>query len=193
MQCLGYPDAYSCRRCTRIVHRILESVAWVDRYTELIGYRLFSVAVKLIVTEPKWMVGIEWDMINIIRDIYGRLVLGQFFQPGGQGLAVQQSRDQNDSTRFEQSKVVDKPLQGGGILITPTDLPKRVLSEIGISYDDILTLDKSLTDKRSAKDQVRLMVVFLLCPSFIFLVCFIHQVINHFCHRNIRRTFFVTS
>ncbi|KAL7469406.1 hypothetical protein ACHAXS_011013 [Conticribra weissflogii] len=153
IECLGYPDAYSCRRCTRIVHRILESVAWVDRYTELIGYRLFSVAVKLIVTEPKWMVGIEWDMINIIRDIYGRLVLGQFFQPGGQGLAVQQSRDQNDSTRFEQSKVVDKPLQGGGILITPTDLPKRVLSEIGISYDDILTLDKSLTDKRSAKDQ----------------------------------------
>lgn len=145
-------------------------------------------AVKLIVNEPKWMVGIEWDMINIIRDIYGRLVLGQYFQPGGQGLAVQQSRDPNDNSRFEQSKVVDKPLQGGGILVIPTDLPKRVLTEIGISYDDILTLDKSLTDKRSAKDQVR-------CICYIhasFLVHFIQQVLNHFYHRNIRRTSFVT-
>lgn len=57
IQCLEYPDAYTCRRCTRIVHRVLETVAWVDRYTELLGYRLFSVAVKAIITEPKWMVG----------------------------------------------------------------------------------------------------------------------------------------
>ena len=57
IQCLEYPDAYTCRRCTRIVHRVLETVAWVDSYTELLGYRLFSVAVKAIITEPKWMVG----------------------------------------------------------------------------------------------------------------------------------------
>ena len=84
IQCLEYPDAFTCRRCTKIVHRVLETVAWVDRYTELLGHRLFAVAVKAIITEPKWMVGIEWDMINIIRDIYGRLVLGQYFLPGGQ-------------------------------------------------------------------------------------------------------------
>ena len=57
IQCLEYPDAYTCRRCTRIVHRVLETAAWVDRYTELLGYRLLSVAVKAIITEPKWMVG----------------------------------------------------------------------------------------------------------------------------------------
>lgn len=57
IQCLEYPDAYTCRRCTRIIHRVLETVAWVDRYTEILGNRLFSVAVKAIVTEPKWMVG----------------------------------------------------------------------------------------------------------------------------------------
>lgn len=134
-------------------------MAWVDRYTELIGYRLFSVAVKLIVTEPKWMVGIEWDMINIIRDIYGRLVLGQYYQPGGQGLAAQMSRDQSDTSRFEQSKVKEKPLQGGGILTSPSDFPHHILVEIGTSYDDIATLDKSLTEKRSAKEQVRILLV----------------------------------
>jgi hypothetical protein len=57
IQCLEYPDAYSCRRCARIIHRVLETVAWVDRYTELLGYRLFSVVVKAVITEPKWMVG----------------------------------------------------------------------------------------------------------------------------------------
>jgi hypothetical protein len=57
IQCLEYPDAYSCRRCTRIIHRVLETVAWVDRYTDLLGHRLFSVVVKAIITEPKWMVG----------------------------------------------------------------------------------------------------------------------------------------
>eukprot|EP00970_Alexandrium_tamarense_P003318 scaffold529_cov196-Alexandrium_tamarense.AAC.14 len=153
VQSLGYPDAYTCRRCTKIVHRILENVAWVDRYTELLGYRLFSVAVKALITEPKWMVGIEWDMINITRDIYGRLVLGQYFMPGGQGPGLQQARDQYDSSRFEQTKVADKPLLGGGILTTPTDFPRRVFMEIGMSQSEIVSLETSLSEKRSAKDQ----------------------------------------
>ena len=97
-------------------------------------------AVKAIVTEPKWMVGIEWDMINIIRDIYGRLVLGQYFLPGGQDPGMQQPRDPSDSTRFEQSKVFDKPLQGGGILSVASDFPPRVLMDIGMSREDVMTL-----------------------------------------------------
>lgn len=153
IQCLEYPDAYTCRRCTRIVHRIMETVAWVDRYTDIIGHRLLSVAVKAIVTEPKWMVGTEWDMINIIRDIYGRLVLGQYFAPGGQGPGLQMIRDPSNNAHFEQSKVFDKPLQGGGILTTPSDHPRRVLLEYGMSPDDIKSLEFSLSDKRSAKEQ----------------------------------------
>mmetsp|Transcript_24815 Transcript_24815/g.52881 ORF Transcript_24815/g.52881 Transcript_24815/m.52881 type:complete len:1461 (+) Transcript_24815:208-4590(+) len=153
IQCLQYPDAYTCRRCTRIVHRILETVAWVDRYTELLGYRLLSSAVKAIITEPKWMVGIEWDMINIVRDIYGRLVLGQYYLPGGQGPGLQQARDSSNSARFEQTKVVDKPLLGGGILQTPSEFPRRVLLEIGIIQNDIMLLENNLMENRSAKDQ----------------------------------------
>ena len=100
------------------------------------------------------MVGIEWDMINIIRDIYGRLTLGQYFLPGGQGPGMQQARDPNNTICFEQSKVVEKPLQGGGILVAPSDLPRRIFMQIGISQDDILSLEKGLEEKRSAKDQV---------------------------------------
>jgi len=153
IQSLEYPDAYTCRRCTRIVHRVLETVAWVERYTELLGYRLLSIAVKAIITEPKWMVGTEWDMINIIRDIYGRLVLGQYFLPGGQGPGLQQPRDPSNSNQFEQTKVVDKPLLGGGILPSPSDFPRRVLMEIGMSQADVVELEKKLMEKRSAKDQ----------------------------------------
>lgn len=153
IQCLEYPDAYTCRRCTRIVHRVLETVAWVERYTELLGHRLFSIAVKAIITEPKWMVGIEWDMINIIRDIYGRLVLGQYFLPGGQGPGLQQNRDTTNSMRFEQTKVVNRPLLGGGILPIPSDFPRRILLEIGMSQDDVVKLEKDLCEKRSAKQQ----------------------------------------
>lgn len=131
----------------------METVAWVDRYTELLGYRLFSIAVKAIITEPKWMVGIEWDMINMIRDIYCRMILGQYFLPGGQGPGLQQSKDASNQMRFEQTKVVNKPLLGGGILTTPTDFPRRVLMEIGMSQGDVLTLERKLNDGRSAKLQ----------------------------------------
>lgn len=152
---LEYPDAYSCRRCTRICHRILETVAWVERYTELIGSRLLTAAVKNIVTEPKWMIGIEWDMINVIRDIYGRLTLGQYFLPGGQGPGLQQLRDPNNSSQFEQTKVVDKPLLGGGILTKPSDFPRHIFIRIGVDQTDLLAVENALNEKRSAKEQVR--------------------------------------
>lgn len=64
VQCLGYPDAYTCRRITKICHRILETVAWSPLYSQILGDQMFSQAVKNIVTEPKWMVGLEWDVIN---------------------------------------------------------------------------------------------------------------------------------
>jgi len=153
IQCLEYPDAYTCRRCTRIVHRILESVAWLDKYTELLGYRLLSAAVKAIVTEPKWMVGTEWDMINVIRDVYDRLVLGQYLLPGGQGPGLQMSRDPASSMMFEQTKVADKPLMGGGILTATSDFPRRILMEIGMSQEEVVATEKSLSEKRSAKEQ----------------------------------------
>lgn len=153
VESLNYPDAYTCRRCLRICHRILEAVAWVDRYTQLLGSQMFTNAVRGVVFEQKWMVGIEWDMINVVRDIYCRLVIGQSLQWGGQGAAMQSPRGHSNN-QFEQTKVVDNPLQGGGILVNPSDLPRQVLVALpGIAPDMVLQLETTLKEKRSAKDQ----------------------------------------
>ncbi len=153
VECLNYPDAYMCRRCLKICHRILETVAWVDRYTQLLGTQMFTNAVRGVVFEQKWMIGIEWDMINVIRDIYCRLVLGQSLQFGGQGAAMQSPLSSVPNS-FEQTKVADKPLQGGGILCTSSDLPRQVLAALpGISPDMVIQLEAKMKEKRAAKDQ----------------------------------------
>ena len=122
---LQYPDAYTCRRCTKLGHRILETVAWADYYTEILGNRLFSMLVRAIIAEPKWMVGIEWELINLIRDIYCRLVLGQTLLFGGQGPGMEHTFDPVYG-RFEQAKTIDNPLLGGGLLCVPSALPRQV-------------------------------------------------------------------
>jgi hypothetical protein len=155
IQCLAYPDGYTCRRITRICHRVLETVAWHPRYTDLLGRRMLAAALKNVVTEPKWMVGVEWDMINVVRDAYCRLVLGQSLQPGGQGAAMQQNPVSTSTTLvYEQVKSADRPLNGGGILTTPSDLPHELLASLpGISVAMVQKLDIDLKNKRSPKDQ----------------------------------------
>lgn len=152
IQCLSYPDAYTVRRVTKICHRILETVAFAPQYTDLLAQQMFNQALKNIVTEPKWMVGLEWDMINILRDIYCRLVLGQVLQAGGQGPAAQQPL--LDANHYEQSKTVHDPLHGGGILEFASQVPRQTLADIpGIGLSGVEQLDASLRSKRSAKDQ----------------------------------------
>jgi exportin-5 len=154
VECLNYPDAYTCRRCLRICHRILETAAWADRYTQILGTQMLTNAVRGVVYEQKWMVGIEWDMINVIRDIYCRLVIGQSLQWGGQGAAMQAPGDPSNNHKFEQTKAADKPLQGGGILCIPSDLPRQLLAALpGITPEIVMQLEAKLNEKRSAKDQ----------------------------------------
>jgi len=115
---------------------------------------MFSVAVKNIVLQPKWMVGVEWDVISVARDIYCRLVLGQVVQPGGQGAGLQQPTSSENPLAYEQAKTADRPLQGGGILMSPSDLPRQVLASLpGITVQMIQQLDQDLKKKRAAKDQ----------------------------------------
>jgi hypothetical protein len=152
IQCLGYPDAYTCRRVTRICHRILECVACMPQYNHLLGNLMFSQVVKNVVTEPKWMVGMEWDMINVARDIYCRMVLGQILLPGGQG-AAQQMASRGDN-QFEQAKTADRPLQGGGISTTVSEHPRSILASLpGFTVNMIKDFESDMKKKRSAKDQ----------------------------------------
>ncbi|KAL7566569.1 hypothetical protein ACA910_000637 [Epithemia clementina (nom. ined.)] len=154
IQSLGYPDEYTVRRITKICHRILETVAFSPQYTDLLGRQMFSQAIKNIVTEPKWMVGLEWSMINIVRDIYCRLVLGQILLPGGQGAAAQQPNIGQSKDQYEQAKTVDEPLHGGGILQYASQVPRQILADIpGVGASMVEQMEESLRTKRSAKDQ----------------------------------------
>lgn len=156
IQSLSYPDTYTCRRITRICHRILETVAWHPNYTDILGRRMLAAITKNVVTEPKWMVGVEWDVINVFRDIYCRLVLGQILQMGGQGPGLQQppSTNRASGSLYEQAKSAERPLQGGGILTAPSELPHQLLNSLsGISVEMIRKLDQNLLSKRSAKSQ----------------------------------------
>ena len=154
IQSLGYPDEYTVRRLTKICHRILETVAFAPHYTDLLARQMFSQVVKNIATEPKWMVGLEWSMINVVRDIYCRLVLGQILLFGGQGPGVQQPSLGQVKDQYEQAKTVDDPLHGGGILQYASQLPRQILADIpGVGPQMVEQLEESLRTKRSAKDQ----------------------------------------
>lgn len=158
IQSLSYPDAYTCRRLTRICHRILETVAWQPRYTNLLGHKMLACVIKNLITNPKWMVGVQWDVINVFRDIYCRLVLGQILQFGGQGAGLQQNIASSfgnvHSSGYEQAKSAEKPLHGGGILTTSSTVPRQLLSSLpGISVAMINQMDKDLKTNRSVKGQ----------------------------------------
>eukprot|EP00587_Corethron_hystrix_P001604 CAMPEP_0113303620 /NCGR_PEP_ID=MMETSP0010_2-20120614/3961_1 /TAXON_ID=216773 ORGANISM="Corethron hystrix, Strain 308" /NCGR_SAMPLE_ID=MMETSP0010_2 /ASSEMBLY_ACC=CAM_ASM_000155 /LENGTH=1151 /DNA_ID=CAMNT_0000157649 /DNA_START=890 /DNA_END=4346 /DNA_ORIENTATION=- /assembly_acc=CAM_ASM_000155 len=150
---LSYPDGYTCRRCIKLCHRVIETCVPDERFTELLGKRMFEAAIKSIVLEPKWMVGIEWDMIALVRDIYCRLVLGQSFMAAAQGAGQQQPHDTN-GRQFIQSKNVSNPLLGGGILCSPSDFPRQVLVSLpGVTVVDIKNLEENLNENRSSKAQ----------------------------------------
>jgi len=156
IKCICYPDAYSSRRCIRMCHRVLEVAVSYPQYTEIIGNEMFSTVLKMIVYEPKWMVGMEWDMISLVRDIYCRIVLGQCLLPGGQGASMQQPRAPYDAKTFEQSKNAAKPLNGGGILCLSSDIPTNVLLSLPIGSNGqllVAQLHASLKENLSAKAQ----------------------------------------
>lgn len=156
INCLEYPDQYTCRRAIRICHRICETAAHVDRYTTILGGTMFQTIVKAITTEPKWMVGVEWDLVALLRDIFCRLCLGQCLIPGGQGPGLQQPRDANNPALFEQGKNVNSPLLGGGILCRATDIPLQILAGLpGVGGRE--TVDKfclEMMEHRAVKAQV---------------------------------------
>ena len=97
-------------------------------------------------------------MINVVRDIYCRLVLGQILQPGGQGPGQQQQQlldgHNTNGIIYEQAKSVDKPLQGGGILVAPSNVPRNILASLpGIGESGVTQFEMTMKQKRSAKDQ----------------------------------------
>jgi len=123
----------------------------VEVYADLLGRQMFSVVAQAVVMEPKWMVGMEWDVIALLRDIYCRMVLGQSLLPGGQGPGMQQPRDGN---RFTQARNAADPLSGGGISVVVAQGPREILAGLpGVGPAAVVELDRAMTEKAASKDQ----------------------------------------
>jgi hypothetical protein len=75
-------------------------------------------------------------------------------QPGGQGPGMQQPTSLLNANQYEQAKTVDRPLQSGGILVVPSDMPRQILLSLpGIGIDFVEDFERSMKRKRAAKDQ----------------------------------------
>ncbi|GMH80393.1 hypothetical protein TL16_g08529 [Triparma laevis f. inornata] len=150
INCLKYPDAHTNRRAIKICHRILESTVHLLKYENILG-TMFQTCAQQIVSEPKWMVGVEWDIIALLRDLYCRLVLGQALTPGGQGPGLQCNQTPGG---FVQHKNAANAREGGGISCKPSDIPRNCLASLpGQSVSSVQKLEISLNAKRAAKDQ----------------------------------------
>jgi hypothetical protein len=91
-------------------------------------------------------------LLEVVRDILCRLVLGQTLQNGGQGAALQQASNGPDT--YEQAKSADKPLSGGGILTTASPYPRQVLQMLpGVNPEVLRTFERALKEKPAAKSQ----------------------------------------
>ncbi|KAG5177597.1 armadillo-type protein [Tribonema minus] len=73
---LCWPDGPACRGAIKCAHKITEAVWRMPKYSQVIGKSMMGAAVYALVTEPKWMVGLEWDMLQLTRVIYIKLVIG---------------------------------------------------------------------------------------------------------------------
>ena len=105
-------------------------------------------------------------MINVVRDVYCRLVLGQIVQPGGQGAGLQQPPAADNPNNYDQTKTADQPLQGGGILTTPSDIPQKLMASLpGVTITMVQKLETDMNDKRSAKAQKDIIRDFLRVVS----------------------------
>ncbi|GMH73757.1 hypothetical protein TrST_g13794 [Triparma strigata] len=150
INCLTYPDAHTSRRAIKICHRILESTVHLPKYENILG-KMFQTCAQQIVSEPKWMVGVEWDIIALLRDLYCRLVLGQALTPGGQGPGLQCNQGPGG---FMQHKSAALPRDGGGISCKPSDIPRNCLASLpGQSVSSVQKLEAGMNAKRAAKDQ----------------------------------------
>jgi len=121
---LAWPDSYCCRRTLRTAQRITD-LTWRDpAFTEFLGARLFATGVAALVQEPKWLVGMEWDILAVVQMVYLRLVFG--------------------GTGLDKMAGESRP---------PSDLPRQFLLSLpGLSPESIASMEKTLQESNSHKD-----------------------------------------
>jgi hypothetical protein len=73
---LLWPDGTTCRKVLGCCHRLVDVAGGEARYEPLLGSHLFHAALHLLLRPPAWLAGLEWDVLNLARDLYCLFGLG---------------------------------------------------------------------------------------------------------------------
>ena len=133
---LSLPDTYACRKGVALTKMLLEvSISDVShgkgqnlhrrQYSDLmpvVGKDFFQVALMVLLRRERWLVGLEWELTEVLQEIYCYYVLGL--------------RDVTD--RKEPIRCV-------------CDAPRNVLLGLGVTTQAITTLDTQMCSVLSKK------------------------------------------
>jgi uncharacterized membrane protein YgcG len=171
-----WADGGCSRRALALAHRMVDIVGTEPAYEQLIGSHLFHAAMYVLAKSPPWLSGLEWDMLNLSRDIYCLL---------GIGIAADKLTFAVASTRGQQLTQPPRGASvggggggggssgGGGSVSTYrglSDIPSKYFRQVagyprnillesgGVSMNDINELDNMLgqsTDTKAQKEAMR--------------------------------------
>lgn len=71
-----WPDSYTSQRAVKLAGRLLEVGCQEPHYEVMVGNHVFHAACHLLVSQPKWLGGSEWEVMALLRDIYCMFTLG---------------------------------------------------------------------------------------------------------------------
>jgi exportin-5 len=156
---LLWPDGVQCRKAITAAHRMVGCTHAEPLFEPLLGTHLMQTAVYALVTEPKWLAGLEWDLLNLARDLYCLLAIG--LAPDRLTYAVASA--QGAANAAASGAGVTSPRGASGIpahhFAAVAGRPRAVLLNLpGVGPPQVAALDAALsqaTDAKAQKDAMR--------------------------------------
>jgi hypothetical protein len=73
---LSLPDTHACRRGVVLANVLLDASFQEQSLMPTIGKLFFQVALLVLVQNERWLVGMEWELTELVGNIYADYVLG---------------------------------------------------------------------------------------------------------------------
>jgi hypothetical protein len=139
---LLWPDGQSCRKGIQLCHRMVSVCGGEPHYEPLLGTHCFHAACFALSSEPRWLSGLEWDLLNLARDLYCLFAIGM----------------RADKLTYAVASAGSASNPSGGIPAQSFSLvagrPRAVLLGLGgISEGDVAVLEQALSNATDAKTQ----------------------------------------
>ena len=125
---LSFPDSYTCKKGIALSNMLLNRCVSHRHLIPFVAKDIFRAALMVLVQSDKWLVGLEWEIAELLQDIYCRMVLGLC----------------EASDRKKHMEGVDAA-------------PRNVLLGIGTPITEINSLETQLRGVSSKKKEARLL------------------------------------